>query len=145
MAEIVGCLVAGTQVTGQLCSIINELKMIRRQFDRAPREIQELMEEIQFLGQILTEVETTCGLDPLSHTQSNVLPLTQIVKHCQDAMEALSDMVNDLNRRLEQPRGFKRRLATFKVVWKAKEVEHLEKRLVRSLRILQICIQSILL
>lgn len=145
MAEIVGCIVAGTQITGQICSVINEFRTIQQEFSRAPQEIQELMEEILFFGQTLTEIDTAYRLDAVSHTECNTPLAIHILKHCENALEALSDVVSHLKRKLERPKGFKRRAATFEVLWKEKEVKHLEKRLTNSLRLLQIYIVNNLL
>jgi hypothetical protein len=124
MAEI-GVIASGMGVASlaiQLTDSILKLKDFMDSVKEAPEEIKHLIEEIDMLGTLLSEIETSI---PNGGSEPDSPSMRKCWEQCSRALRVLEAIVQELHRDIE--RG--RRLGSFKAVLRKGAIERLKDRL----------------
>lgn len=141
MAEVVGFLAAASQISGQIVSLTCKVKQLLDRVVNLPIRIKELSEELHYLGMALTDLESEIVPNVTGLGEDGSHDAVGISKSCAAACLALSELVKDLNERIESSKSFKRKAIVIRLVLHTRELDRLEARLKRSLDILKFCLQ----
>jgi len=130
MAELIGVVASGisiVQLAGQIAESAITLKQYWDQIKDAPSEISNLLGEIESFELILRGI----GDDQMGISQFRPInpSMQQTLNLCNRAAEQLKSLVDDLSRKLEGKRGWKKTLTSIKVVLRKEDIKSLKKRL----------------
>lgn len=130
MAEVVGIVASGVSITGLVGTITKAAMQIRtlyHEIQDAPDEVAFRLEELQILAGILEESSSVSS---------------KAKAFCELCLSELEPILAELQSRIHGSRGFKRKLASAKVVVKKDVMMKLENRLERSIRLLMLANSS---
>lgn len=138
MAEVLSLAASGiavAQVAGQVGTLIVKLKRLWDQVQDVPWEIERLLRQIDCLGPLLDESQSCLhqGNSPLPNWDSKTMPRAD--KYCRQSLDALSDMVNELDLQLQAAKRTRRIVAT-RIALKKHILVRLEKQLDDAVRLL---------
>lgn len=137
MAEVLGVVASGIAVA-QGAQVLSQaalsLSRLWREIQDVPDAIRDLVEDLEFTGQVAGEIEAELLRSPLD-SLSTVERLA--VQRCRQAHKDLNDLVDDLGADIAASRQRKKMLARAKVVLKKDMLERYEKRLQRACRLLE--------
>jgi hypothetical protein len=143
MAEVLGVVASGiavVQAAQSLGAAAISLSRLWREVKDVPNTIQDLIEELEVSGQVVSVIESELGTP-----ESSSSPLTSLlcltIERCRQAHKNLEGLVNDLRADIASSRRRKKLLASVKVVLKKDMLESYERRLRRALRFLDSAVQ----
>lgn len=115
MAEVLSLAASGiavAQVAGQVGTLIVKLKRLWDQVQDVPWEIERLLRQIDCLGPLLDESQSCLhqSNSPLPNRDSKTM--SRADKYCRQSLDALSDMVNELDSQLQVAKRTRRIVAT---------------------------------
>lgn len=128
--QLIKCVIAITQLWNQVKDV--------------PADIRNRVEDLGCVGDLFQEIEEEFKNSDLPPRFWNTSSGKQTIGVSRQAYKALNDLVQDLNRQLEARRGNgpKAKVTALKVVLKKDALEKLEKRLERSLWLLQLSMDA---
>jgi len=138
MAEVVLGAVASGITVGALvaqvtCSVV-KLKSYWDQVQNAPREIQDLLEEVEILRHVLAATEDNQRRKvALMSAPPHIL---MCLRHCKEEVVRLQDLTDTLNIHLNAKSTVKRKWASTKVVVKKEMLERCRMSLGRAISLL---------
>ena len=140
MAETIGVLASGiavAQLAGEVGSAIVRLKGLWDEIADAPEKIRELIQDLQILDPLLWEIQIQFNMNnpPIQDWDDSSARLSMV--YCQQALQALSDHVNDLNDEIATSKGIRRKMVAAKLVLRKDVLRKLETKLQSAIRLLQ--------
>lgn len=138
MAEFLaaaGSAAAITQLAGQLVSSLERLYKFWKQVKGAPKQVEDLLEEICVFATVLKSLEATA--------QDENDSLSIALQYVRNAVKELEDMLEEFEKGLNRS-GFKNKLrwGSLKVVFKDNTLMQMAQRLERAKSMLGLAIQS---
>ncbi|KAF7552931.1 hypothetical protein G7Z17_g4000 [Cylindrodendrum hubeiense] len=136
MAELVG-LVASSftllEVADKFTNGIFQLKRLWGQVKDVPETIREILARLDVLLPIVIEIEKDFGKGAaISGSSAAVLSLS----YCQNAINELTSIIDDLSHNVESVERFKRNVARVKVVLKKDTLAKYERKLEWAIQLL---------
>ena len=136
MAEVVGAIASGISITTlavQIATSVAKLKSYWDQLNEAPEDIRLLMEEIEDLNALFSDIEEDQCRNPISST---ILDSTKCLEHCRRGANYLKQLTDDLSTDFHSRSKPKSKWASVKVVLRKDKIELYKSRLERAIRIL---------
>jgi hypothetical protein len=137
MAEVLGIVASGisvVQIAGQLVKCVQQLRNVCRSIRDFPAELQQILQEIQVLGEVFCNLENLQG-DYSPVGSFDVLKAS--LAHCVVAKTALEAIISR-TRSPQNARTGKQNWYTIKAVFKKEEIKELKQRLEDSKSLLQL-------
>ncbi|KAM3073428.1 hypothetical protein ACMFMF_006634 [Clarireedia jacksonii] len=143
MAEVLGTVASGiavAQLAGAIVSSTQKIYTFWKEMKDAPKHIGRLLVEIELLGGVLVEYNTSNGKANGPHHHSAMLQ--KIYLHCETAIKDLDEVLETLDKGLKQS-GSKaaKTWHAFRVVMKSSILEDLMERLERAKSMLNLASQ----
>ncbi|KAI1453100.1 hypothetical protein F4805DRAFT_388003 [Annulohypoxylon moriforme] len=145
MAEVLGVAASGIaiiQISVQVGSAILKFKKLWDEVRDVPDDIANLLEQIDCLSPVISEVESNLSQGDLPSTIWDGLASKHTVRYCRNALQSLTDMTDQLNMQITTARKGRRKAAAFKVLLKKDSLRKFEKRLEHAIRMLALAQQS---
>jgi len=146
MAEALGIAASGiavAQAAGSAAGIVLKLKRLWDDIKDVPESIQDLMEQIEYLGLALSEAEELLGYNPGQAALSP--PSKRAAQQCLDyyrkSWQNLSHLVDELSAQINSNSRVGRKLGHLKFVLKKEQFKTLERRLRGAVSMLQLAQQ----
>lgn len=144
MAELLAVVASGisvAQLAGQIASSVLKLKSYLDQIKEAPEDIRNLIEEIEVVLLLLTEVEQDQAQQPTLVRRP--VPALRCLDNCKKAVESLRSGVDELGADIEGAKFPKKnnRWASVKMVWKRERIEKYRSNLATALSLLNLAYQ----
>ena len=107
----------------------------------APEETKLLIEEIEDLNLLLTEIETDQQRNPFSSTVLKSSATSRCLQNCKKAADRLKELTNDLRTELNISSTTRKKWACAKLVLKKDKVSRYKSRLESTIRLLTLSYQ----
>ena len=110
MAEVLGAVASGISIGTLAAQVVNSVTKLKSYWDEikeAPEDIQLLMEQIEDLQFILTEMEEDQHRNPMSGTILNSATIARCLNRCKKGADALEDLADDLSADIDSPNRIK--------------------------------------
>lgn len=143
MAEVLGIVTGGVaigQLVGSIATSLIKLKQYWDQVKDVPREVRQLLLEIESLKLILGHIEQ-------DHSRTGLLGMPQSARFgqslnlCQQGSEELSLLVNELALKINGKKGWRRKALATKVLLKRGEIKRTKRRMKNAIRLLSLAYQ----
>jgi hypothetical protein len=143
MAEVLGTVASGiavAQLAGAIVSSTQKIYTFWKEMKDAPKNIGDLLVEIELLGEVLVEYHTLNGQGSTPHHHSAMLK--KIYLHCETAIKELDEVLVTLDEGLKQGGSRARKTwHAFRVVMKGSTLEDLMEKLERAKSMLNLASQ----
>ena len=136
MADIVGIVASGISIgtlAMQIVGCIQQILDLWSTINDAPENIQSLLEEIELLGNFLTEIDDEETGQPQT--------VVKIIKYCQDAADCIDQVTKDLAEGFTSTNSRRRHWIAVKAVLKEKKLTRCFMRLERAKSLLNLAFQ----
>jgi hypothetical protein len=141
MAEVLGVVASGIAVgtlAAKVAKTTVKLKDVWQQVKDAPDDISHLLREIECFELILNETCQTLSLPGMLFDNAC---LQKPIKLCAEALDDLSELVDEMADKIETKRKWKEKMGSLKIVLKKDEVDRVKGRLESAIRLLSMAYQ----
>ena len=124
MAEVLGVIASGVSIGSITIQIVGSVQQILdfwSSIKDAPTDIQDLLEELQILANLLSEVDSSQNNGPNSSSQ------LAAAKYCKNAATSITDVVKDLADGFAMSKGRRRWTAVIAVLKEKKMAKSLQR------------------
>ncbi|KAK0668349.1 hypothetical protein QBC41DRAFT_252413 [Cercophora samala] len=144
MAEIIGLVSGGiaiAQATGKVGSLVLSLSRLWREVKDVPETIKALVEQLEYFALSIDAIETELQAEIGGGCPPTPM-CARAIQHCRHVHKELDKLIQDLMGDIVSTRRRKRYVAkTETVLFKKVELEMYEKRLYRTLKILEMALK----
>lgn len=145
MAEIIGAVASGLAVAEvglKVGGTVWRLKKLWQEVHGVPATIQDLMRQIEIMDPVLSDHESTLGIQtialPRQLPSHNTAPAMLSAAYCREAVNDLRRLAEDLDNTVESEKRRRRTFAKIKIVVLKKDTMKIfQDRLERAIRLLQ--------
>jgi hypothetical protein len=144
MAEILGVIASGVSIgalAGQIASSVVKLKTYLDQVRDAPEDIKILIDEIDNLHLLLSDIEDDQSRNPYSAMLVDNSSALRCLDHCKRGVERLQRVADEMAVNFEDVKPMKKKLISAKIVWKRDKVERYRAELASAVRLLTLACQ----
>lgn len=141
MAEVVGVVASSIAIgtlAAQITSSIVKLKSYWDQVQGAPEDVRDLIEELDILANLLTDMEDDQRQNPVSSLILDSTSKSRCLQHCKRGADQLKELTESLSVDLDSSTRLKRKWASAKVVLKKDKVDRYRLKLERAIRLLSL-------
>ena len=141
MAEVIGVVASGIAVSQLAIQIVSNVKQILEFWSTvkgAPEDVQTLLEELDLLGNLLSEIDEAERDEQSPATQQIT---SRILRYCQIALKNIDGVLKDPAGGLTSSRGSIRQWSAIKMAMKEKRLEKSMARLERAKSLLNLAYQ----
>jgi len=141
MAEVLGTVASAISIgalAGQIASSVVKLKSYLDQVKDAPDDVRNLIDEIDDLQILLSDIEDDRARNPYSEMLLQNNSASRCLDHCRRGVERLSRVVDKMEADLQSLNPMKRRLNAVKMIWKRDQVEKYRTDLGSAVRLLSL-------
>lgn len=141
MAEMFGLVASSVSIgafAGQIASNILKLKSYLEQVKDAPKDIALLVDEINDVHFLLSDIEADQHLNPCTAMLLDNKSLSRCLDHCKRGVERLQRVVDEMALEFECDNPIKIRWKAAKIVWKRGRAEKYRAELVNIVRLLSL-------
>ena len=141
MAEVIGVVASGISIGSlaiQIVSSIQQLLDFWSTVKDAPENVQALLQEINILGNLLSEID---GNEGEEHSSVIRQAITKATEYCQLALDKIDTVLRDLASGLYSTRGRIKHWTAVKTALKDKRLEKSLVRLERAKSLLNLAYQ----
>lgn len=136
MAEVVGLVASSLTLLEVADRVTRSLFQLKRLWDEVkdvPETIREILTRLDVLLPVVIEIDKDLQREPtMSGNSAAVLSLS----YCQNAINELTSVIDDLSHNIESVRGFRRNAARVKVVLKKDALSKYERKLEWAIQLL---------
>ena len=139
MAEVIGVIASGisvAQLAGQVTHSVLKLKSYWEQIEKVPTEIRCLMRKLDSLNTILGHIQEGQARKALPDLVFANACVEQSLELCKEGEDQLSALVEELREKIDGKTGWKKRIASAKVVLRKEELKILKRRMKNSISLL---------
>ncbi|KAL2071721.1 hypothetical protein VTL71DRAFT_12956 [Oculimacula yallundae] len=144
MAEVLGVVASGIAV-GQLAGLVTKsifkLKDYWNQVHEASDDVKHLLREIDSLHLILCHIQEDQAKRSNGESHADNVCLRQSLELCREGAEELRETADELAKKVDGKKGWKKKVGSVKVVLKKEDVKKLKKRMKNSIRLLSLSYQ----
>ena len=140
MADVLGVVASGISVVSLAMQVVESLKKIYvfwKSIEGAPKDIGDMIEELQLLGAVLSELSKQSG----SNGSALGTLVHQCLCHCYKILEDLDPILTRLNEGIFAGKR-KKQWASIKAALRKSEIQDLRQRLERSKSTLGLAIST---
>lgn len=144
MAEILGVVASGVSIAafaGQIVSSIMKLKSYIDQVKDAPEHIRILVDEIDDLQLLLSELSDDQSRYPHQEMLAGNKSVMRSLESCQRGVDRLRWVVDEIASDFGMLKPMRRKLISVKVVWKKGKIEKYRADLAATVRLLTFAYQ----
>ena len=141
MAEAVGVIASGISIVTLAAQIAGSLIKFKAYWDEikdAPEDITSLIDELDDLSLILSDIEEDQRRNPVSRTFLNSTAASKCLDRCRKGTDRLKELVDDLNTDIHSTKRMKHKWASTKVLLKKEKIDKYKARLERAIRLLSL-------
>ena len=142
MAEIIGVVASGISIgtlAVQIVGCVQKILDLWSTVKDAPENIRSLLEEIELLGNILSEIDSEKTWQ--TQTPSPRPAVVKTIEYCQEAADCISHVTKVLSEGLSSTSGRRRYWIAIKTVMKEKNLMRCLSRLERAKSLLNLAFQ----
>lgn len=139
MAEVFGLVASGVSISalvGQIASSVVKLKSYLDQIKDAPKDISSLIEEIEDVQFLLSDIEDDQSRHPYSPLLFDNSSASRCLDRCKRRVERLRRVVDEIAVDFENLPPMKRSLKAAKIIWKRDRVEKFRADLSGAVRLM---------
>lgn len=139
MAEVVGIIASGISIgslAAQIGSSILKLKGYWDEIQEAPEVVRGLIEDIEDLHSVLTDIEDDQTRNPISALLLDGNSRTRCLNHCQKAAARLEELLNEMRADIDASKRLRRKWAASRAVLKRDKIDRYRDKLERTVRML---------
>ncbi|PCD22416.1 hypothetical protein FGRA07_03786 [Fusarium graminearum] len=141
--ETAASLIAFIQVAGKIVELIIEVNQLWSEAKDLPSDLRDILEELDDYALVFEELKEQIEYDQTHNTRSNGSCMSRSFMAATKAKEILKDLVEEINMTIHSKKeGLQRRLSSFKLLMKKEKIERYQKRLQRSITLLQTAIST---
>jgi hypothetical protein len=144
MAEILGLVASGVSIgafAGQIASNVIKLKSYLDQVRDAPEDVALLVDEINDLYLLLSDIEADQCRNPYSAMLLDNNSASRCLDHCKRGAERLRRVVDEMAVEFGCLKPMNRRWKAAKIIWKRDRVEKYRVELTSTVRLLTLAHQ----
>lgn len=141
MAEVVGIVASGISIGTLVAQIGSSIVTLKNHWDavkEAPRNLIDLLEEIEDLRIILADIEDDQARNSFPSFLLDSTSTTKCLTHCKRAAMRLKEVVNDLKADTNSSSLIKRKKSAFMSVLESKKAERYTNKLTSAVRLLSL-------
>ena len=145
MAEALGVAASGMSIAAlavQVASSVVKIKVCWGHIMDAPEEISFLLDELDDLCLVLSDIEEDQRWNPTSPLELDNTTASKCLDHCRRGANRLKELVEGLNSDIHSPNQLRRKWASTKVVLKKEKIKRYKSRLKAAIRLLSLSHQS---
>ncbi|KAL6713632.1 hypothetical protein ACLMJK_009097 [Lecanora helva] len=145
MTEAIGLAASGIAIgtlAAQVTASAIKLKSYYDQLRDAPQDLRDLIDELEILGIVLSDIENDQQQNPISSLILNSNSSSRCLKFCKQGADRLDELVRGLSPALESDRGARKGLASANLVFKKDRLENCKATLERAIRLLMLSHQE---
>ena len=139
MAEAFGVVASSLEIIGTVL----KLRRLWKEVKEAPARVFDLLEEVEFIGRLLSNAQDIPSLVELPASLDHVSYLSKSTAMCQMAAKSLRDVVQALDEKLNAPQSLRRKLAVVKAYLKKDDIQRLTTKLDRAVQLLVLANQHV--
>jgi hypothetical protein len=139
MAEVFGLIASGVSIgalAGQIASSVVKLKSYLDQVRDAPEDITILIDEINDLHFLLSDIEDDQRRNPYSAILLDNKSASRCLDHCKRGVERLRRVVDEMTVEFECLKPMNRRWKAAKMIWKRDKADKYRAELASAVRLL---------
>jgi hypothetical protein len=144
MAEVLGVIASGVSIgalAGQIASSMVKLKTYLDQVRDAPEDIKILIDEIESLHLLLSDIEDDQSRNPSSAMLVENKSALRCLDHCRRGVERLQRVADEIAVDFEGLKPMKRKWVSAKIIWKRDKIEKYRAELASAVRLLSLSCQ----
>jgi len=144
MAEVLGVVASGISVgalAGQIASTVMKLKSYSDQIRDAPEDIKIMVDEIENLHFLLSDIEDDRSRNLYSEMLVDNTSVLRCWNHCKRGVERLQCVVDEMAINFEGLKPMKRKFVSAKLVWKRDRLDKYRAELASAVRLLTLSCQ----
>lgn len=144
MAEVLGVIASGVSIgalAGQIALSIARLKTYLDQVRDAPEDIKILIDEIESLHLLLSDIEDEQSRNPSSAILVEKNSPLRCLDHCKRGVERLQRVADEMAVDFDGLKPMKRKLVSAKIIWKRDRIEKYRAELASAIRLLTLSCQ----
>ncbi|RGP71481.1 hypothetical protein FSPOR_3328 [Fusarium sporotrichioides] len=141
--ETAASLIAFGQVAGKIVQLIIKVNQLWGEAKDLPNDLRDILDELDDYALVFEELKEQIEYDQTHNTRSNGTYMNRSFMAATKAMGILKDIVEEINMVIHSKKeGLQRRLSSFKHLMKKEKIEKYQKRLQRSITLLQTTIST---
>ncbi|KAE9378461.1 hypothetical protein N431DRAFT_479482 [Stipitochalara longipes BDJ] len=144
MAEVLGVIASGVGIgalAGQIALSVARLKTYLDQIRDAPEDLKILIDEIESLHLLLSDIEDEQSRNPSSSILVENNSSLRCLDHCKRGVERLQRVVDEMAVDFDGLKPMKRKLVSAKIIWKRDRIEKYKAELASAIRLLTLSCQ----
>ena len=143
MAELVGVIASGISIgtlVAQITSSLIKLKSYWDQLPDAPRDIKDLIDELELITSLIADMEDDQRRNPLSSTILTSSPnsISKCLQSCKQGADSLRDLTHSIHADLEASGRRRKKWGSVKVILKRDRIDKYQTKLERAIRLLSL-------
>jgi len=141
MAEVLGLAASGISIatlTVQIANSVAKLKSYWDELKEVPEDVRLLVEEIEDLQLLLSDIEADQRRNPISSTVLDTNSASRCLEHCKRGADRLKELTDDLGVDIMASNRFRSKWASARVILKKDKIEKYKSRLERAIRLLSL-------
>ena len=128
-------------LAAQLTNSITKLKSYWDQIKEAPGEIKDLIDEIEDIALVLTDIEDDQRRHPISNLILDNTSASRCLERCKKAIDGLRELVDEVATDIDSSSKIRRKWSSAKVVFKREKIEKYKARKNNSVQQLFLSLQ----
>ena len=145
MAEAIGVVASGIAIGTLATRIINSIVKLKSYLDQlqdAPKDFQDLIEELDILSLVLADMEDDQRQNPMSSLILDSTSTSRCLQQCKQSADRLKELTDNLSNDLNASSNFRRKRASAKVVLKRSQIDRYKANSERAVKLLSLSRQS---
>lgn len=145
MAEVVGLVASGISIgtfAAQITGSIIKLKSYWDELQDIPEDVQDLIEELEYLYHLLADIEDDLQRNPVSSMLLDNTSTSRCLSHCKRGADRLKELTDDLSADIDSRNKLRKKWASTKVILKKDKLEKYKRKLERVVTLLSLAYQS---
>ncbi|CAG8960449.1 hypothetical protein HYFRA_00008168 [Hymenoscyphus fraxineus] len=121
MAEVIGAVASGMSIAafaGQIASSVLKLKSYIDQVKDAPEDIKIMVEEIEDLQLLLSDIEDDQARYPHSEILAGSKSLSRCLNNCKRGVDRLQRLVDEISLDFKSAKSLRHKTVSMKFIWK---------------------------
>ena len=144
MAELLGVVASGISIVtiaAQISSSVIKLKSYYDELNEAPEEIRSLIERVEILSMLLTQIRDDQGGNSLPSGTLDASSASRCLENCLTGADRLKELVDDLGAEVALSKGLKKKWIGFKVLLRKTKIDKFKNRLEGAIVLLNLSYQ----
>lgn len=133
--------IAFVQISTEIVKCVIKARKLWQEIKDLPQEFQDMLSDLEIFGSMFEDIQEQLEADSSSLTRDDA-PIQRSLKLARHAYDGLNDMIKDIDQKISSRKGLKKKAALVKIAMNKDALDKYQQRLSRTVKFLQLSIQS---